>query len=479
MQIVKLSYIHMNRCLNDRIFKVISEVAGRENMEAFVIGGFVRDCLLGTPSKDIDIVVTGSGIDFAKAVANELGNRKVNYYPNFGTAMLKDGKYEIEFVGARKESYRKDSRKPIVENGSLSDDQKRRDFTINALAFSLNEKDFGKLVDPFQGVSDLEKKIIRTPGDPLITFSDDPLRMLRAIRFATRLNFKIEENTFAGIKKKKERISIISKERIIDEINKIILCTKPSIGFRLLEASGLLELIIPELHALKGVEEKEGKMHKDNFFHTIMVLDNLAEKSNDLWLRWAALLHDIGKPATKKYDPEVGWTFHGHDYIGSKMIPSIFRRLRLPMDEKMKYVRKLVQLHLRPIALVSDEVSDSAIRRLIFEAGEDTEDLMTLCEADITSKNEAKVKKYISNFRRVRRKIQEIEEKDHIRNFQPPVSGNEIMETFDIKPGPEIGIIKEYIKESILDGIIPNEHEAARKLMMEKAKEMGLSVKKK
>ena len=479
MQIVKLSYLHMNRLLNDKIFRIISEVADKEKSKVFVIGGYVRDCLLGNPSNDIDVVVGGSGIEFARAVATRLGNKKVNYFPNFGTAMLKERKYEIEFVGARKESYRKDSRKPVVEDGTIEDDQKRRDFTINAMAFSLNKNNYGELIDPFNGVQDLHDRIIRTPGDPESTFSDDPLRMLRAIRFATKLKFSIAQNTFIGIQKKKERIKIISKERIIDEINKIILTEKPSEGFLLLDQTGLLKIIIPELYALKGVENKKGKKHKDNFFHTLQVLDNIAKQSDNLWLRWAALLHDIAKPETKKYDPQTGWTFHGHDYVGSKMIPVIFRRLKLPLDDKMKYVKKLVRLHLRPIALVSDEVSDSAIRRLIFEAGDDIDDLMTLCEADITSKNDKKVKRFLFNFNHVRKKIIEIEEKDHIRNFQPPISGNEIMETFQMKPGPAIGIIKEHIKEAILDGIIPNEHEAARKLMREKAKELGLKPKKK
>ncbi len=468
----------MQKCLNDKIFKLISDTAEEEGVRVYVIGGFVRDCILGHPSKDIDIVVVGSGIEFAKKVALKLGRVKVSYFKNFGTAMLRYRGLDIEFVGARKESYRRESRKPVVEEGSLEEDQKRRDFTINALAIGLNRDNFGELTDPFDGLADLKNKVIRTPLDPDVTFSDDPLRMLRAIRFAVRLGFKISKDTFEAIGRNCERIRIVSPERITDELNKIIGTSKPSSGFVMLDASGLLEIIFPELHELKGVEVKKGRKHKDNFYHTIRVLDNVASKSDDLWLRWAAILHDIAKPATKKYDPESGWTFHGHDYLGSKMIPVIFRKLRLPMNEKMKYVQKLVQLHLRPIALVQDQVTDSAIRRLLFEAGGDIDDLMTLCEADITSKNEEKVQRHLENFANVRIKMKEIEEKDSLRNFQPPVSGDDIRQAFGIEPGPLIGIIKNAIREAILEGEIPNEQEAAREYMYKKGEELGLKASK-
>ncbi len=464
----------MKKCLNESIFKQVGELADELNTRAFVIGGFVRDCMLEIPSKDIDIVVEGSGIEFAKSLAIRLGKVNVSYFRNFGTAMLNYNNMEIEFVGARKESYRSESRKPIVEDGSIEDDQKRRDFTINAMALGLNRDNFGELSDPFNGRDDLSARIIRTPLNPDTTFSDDPLRMMRAIRFATRLDFRIDNKCLKSIKENRERISIVSAERITDELNKIILSKKPSTGFFLLDRCGLLEIIFPEFHALKGIEVVDGVKHKDNFLHTIKVLDNLAEKSDDLYLRWAAILHDIAKPPTRKFDPEVGWTFHGHDYLGYKMVPGIFKRLRLPLNEKMRYVQKLVLLHLRPIALAQDEVSDSAIRRLLFDAGDDIDDLMSLCESDITSKNEERVKKYLANFSRVRQKLQEIEEKDSIRNFQPPVTGDEIQKIFNIPPGPSIGIIKNYIKESILEGIIPNEYEAARKLLLKKGKELGL-----
>jgi len=467
----------MKKCLNDDIFRQISTVCHEKNEEAYVIGGFVRDCLLGKRCKDIDIVVTGSGIDFAREVAGRIGKKKVSYFKNFGTAMFRHNDMEVEFVGARKESYRRDSRKPVVENGTIRDDQNRRDFTINALAISLNPETYGELADPFNGIKDLNDKLIRTPLDPHVTFSDDPLRMMRAIRFASQLNFHIEKKSFDAIKDKKDRIKIISKERISDELNKILLSKKPSVGFYLLDQSGLLEIIFPELHNLKGSESKEGKGHKDNFRHTLKVLDNLSRKSDDLWLRWAALLHDIAKPATKKFDPSTGWTFHGHEYLGMKMVPGIFRRLKLPLNEKMKYVQKLVRLHLRPIALVEDVVSDSAIRRLIFEAGDDIDDLMLLCEADITSKNEIKVRQYLQNFRDVREKMTDIEEKDSIRNFQPPVSGEDILKTFDISPGPLVGEIKNAIKEAILEGEIPNQFEDAWEYMLKKAKELGLNKK--
>jgi poly(A) polymerase len=464
-------------CLNDKIFRALSEVVTAEKVKAYVIGGWVRDCILKRehPGKDIDVVVLGSGIDIAKKAARKLNpGTKVSVFKNFGTAMFRCDDYEIEFVGARKESYSRGSRKPVVENGTLQDDQERRDFTINAMAVSLNEESFGEFLDPFNGLDDLKNKIIRTPLDPDRTFSDDPLRMMRAIRFATQLNFTIEERTFESIKVNAGRISIVSKERIITELNKIIMCEHPSSGFILLEKSGLLRLIFPELDNLKGVEKREGKAHKDNFHHSIKVLDNIAKHSDNIWLRWAALLHDIAKPATKKYTPEAGWSFHGHEFLGSKMIPEIFRKLRLPLNDRMKYVQKLVDLHLRPIVLSQEEVTDSAVRRLLFEAGDDVDDLMALCEADITSKNEEKKTRHLENFKYVRTKLREIEKKDAVRNFQPPVDGNEIIETFGINPGAEVGIIKKAIREAILDGIIPNEHMAARKLMLQKGKELGL-----
>lgn len=469
----------MNICLDDKIFKALSEVVSSENVNAWVIGGYVRDCLLKRdhPDKDIDIVVVGNGIEIARKAAKKLGHSiKVAVFKNFGTAMFRYNDYDIEFVGARKESYNRLSRKPVVTSGSLDDDQKRRDFTINALAISINKESFGEFSDPFNGMDDLKNKIIRTPLDPDITFSDDPLRMMRAIRFAVQLNFSIEERTLKSITANAERINIVSQERIIVELNKIIMSDHPSHGFILLEKSGLLKLIFPELDNLKGVDKKEGKAHKDNFLHSVRVLDNISRKSNNIWLRWAALLHDIAKPVTKKYDPESGWSFHGHEFIGSKMIPDIFRKLKLPLNDKMKYVRKLVDLHLRPIVLSQEIVTDSAIRRLLFEAGNDIDDLMKLCEADITSKNEAIKARHLENFKQVRNKLKEIEEKDTIRNFQPPVDGDEIIKTFRIKPGREVGIIKNAIREAILDGIIPNEHEAARKLMLEKGKELGLKT---
>ena len=466
--------------LNHQVFQVISEVVAREGIEAFVIGGFVRDLLLygeGSDPKDIDVVVIGSGIEMAEKVRHSIdGEVHFTVYKNFGTAMLKWGDTEIEFVGARKESYRRNSRKPLVENGTLEDDQNRRDFTINALAISLNPGSFGTLLDPFGGVRHLEERLITTPLDPGQTFSDDPLRMLRGIRFATRLGFQIESATLEAMHEHRERIGIVSQERISDELNKILLTPVPGKGLLLLDGTGLLEIIFPDLHNMKGVEEVDGQFHKDNFLHTLKVLDNIAMKTGDLWLRWAALLHDIAKPRTKKFESGAGWTFHGHEFIGAKMVPGIFRKLKLPLHEKMKYVQKLVQLHLRPIVLSQDIVTDSAVRRLIFDAGEDIEDLMILCEADITSKNEKTVKRHMRNFEIVRQKIVEIEEKDSIRNFQPPISGDDIQYVFGIEPSRPVGIIKNAIKDAILDGEIPNEFEAACRKMLDTGKELGLSV---
>ena len=464
--------------LGHPVFSMISKIADQAGQETYVIGGFVRDILLGKPagdSADIDIVVVGSGIGLASELKKQLGKKAhLAVYKNFGTAMVKYGDMEIEFVGARKESYRRDSRKPIVEDGTLGDDQLRRDFTINALALSLNGKTFGRLLDPFNGQADLQAGIIRTPTDPLVTFSDDPLRMLRAIRFATRLGFHIHEDTFNAIGKTRERIRIVSQERITDELNKIMLTDRPGRGFILLDKCGLLEIILPEIHRMKGVDEVGGIRHKDNFYHTLEVLDNLATKSNDLWLRWAALLHDVAKPATKKFEPGTGWTFHAHDFIGAKMIPKIFKRLRLPLNDRMKYVQKLVKLHLRPIVLSQEIVTDSAVRRLLFDAGDEIDDLMMLCEADITSKNERTVRKHLRNFSIVRTKLVEIEQKDQVRNFQPPVSGDDIQYIFDIPPGREIGVLKNAIKEAILEGEIPNKLPDAYAMLLEKAAEMGL-----
>jgi poly(A) polymerase len=465
----------MKQHLQHHIFTVISSIADQLNQETYVIGGYVRDLILDRPSPDIDVVTIGSGIQLAEMVAKKLGpNILVNVFKTYGTAMLKYQSLEVEFVGARKESYHEDSRNPMVEDGTLEEDQNRRDFTINALAICLNSHRFGELIDPFGGIQDIEDKIIRTPLEPGITFSDDPLRMMRAIRFATQLGFTIENTTFEAITKNKNRIQIISKERIGEELNKIILSSKPSIGFRLLEKTGLLEIIFPELYRMKGREEVNGIGHKDNFYHTLEVLDRITPNTDNLWLRWSALLHDIAKPVTKKYSPQLGWTFHSHNFIGAKMVPVLFKKMKFPLNEKMKYVQKLVELHMRPIVLSEEEVTDSAIRRLLFEAGDDIDDLMTLCEADITSKNQEKVKKYYANFQLVRQKLKDLEERDHIRNFQPPVSGETIMEVFGLSPCKEIGLIKTAIKEAILDGVIQNDHDQAFQYMMEKARELGL-----
>lgn len=469
-----MSYLSMKEHISDKIFKVISEVAGEMNLPTYVVGGYVRDIFLKRQSKDIDIVIQGSGIELAQKVATKLGINKVTVFKSFGTAQLVSGEWDVEFVGARKESYRTDSRKPIVEDGTIKDDQLRRDFTMNALAISLHPDSLGELIDPFNGVEDIKDRTIRTPLDPNQTFSDDPLRMMRAVRFSTQLKFDIERDTYAALISNKDRLKIISIERIVDELNKIILSKRPSDGFLTLERTGLLEQFFPEFLALKGVDNFEGQNHKDNFYHTLQVLDNVAEKSDNLWLRWAAILHDIAKPATKKFIKGQGWTFHGHEFLGYKMIPKIFKRLKLPLNEKMKYVQKLVQLHLRPIILSKDEVTDSAVRRLLFDAGNDVEDLMMLCEADITSKNDAKVKRYLANFELVRKKMITIEEKDTIRNFQPPISGEMIMEMFSIKPSKPVGLIKDAIKEAILDGKIHNNFDEAYLLMLSLGNDLKL-----
>ncbi len=457
-------------------FKSVAEAATRLGVETYTVGGFVRDLLLKRPCKDLDFVCVGSGIELAQEVASILGEQQVTIFKNFGTANIKSGEWELEFVGARKESYRDDSRKPIVEDGTLQDDQLRRDFTINAMAISLNKANYGELIDPFGGVAHLEEKLIKTPLGPDITFSDDPLRMMRAIRFASQLNFDIEADTFEAINRNKDRLKIVSMERITDELNKIILAPVPSYGFKLLFQGGLLKEFFPEMIALHGVEYQDNKAHKDNFYHTLQVLDNVSKMSTDLWLRWAAILHDIAKPLTKRFDKEVGWTFHGHEDKGARMTPGIFRRMKLPMNEKMDFVQKLVRLHLRPIALVK-EVTDSAIRRLLFEAGNDAEALMMLCRADITSKNSEKVAKYLKNFEKVQQKMIEVEEKDNIRNFQPPVAGDEIMALFDIPPSKVIGDIKDQIKEAILEGQIKNNREEAYGLMLHLAAQKGLVLK--
>lgn len=446
-------------------------------VDGYVVGGYVRDLILERPSKDIDFVCVGSGIDLAENVKKRLGKEaKLSVFKNFGTASIHHKGFEYEFVGARKESYRRESRNPIVEDGTLEDDQNRRDFTINAMAISLNRSDYGELIDPFNGLADIERLLIRTPLTPQETFSDDPLRMLRAIRFATQLNFDIDADTFEGLIESKDRIEIISQERISDELNKIILADTPSYGFKLLFHSGLLELIFPEMAKLQGVQIKDGKGHKDNFYHTLQVLDNICKMTNDLWLRWAAILHDIAKPATQRFNPKVGWTFHGHEDMGARWVPKIFKRMKLPLDERMKYVQKLVRLHLRPIALVNDHVTDSAVRRMVFEAGEDVKDLMTLCRADVTSKNPERVKKYQKNFGLVEEKIKEVEERDRVMNFQPPVTGEMILELFDIQPSKIIGELKSEIKEAILDGRIANDKEEAVEMLMKLGEKRGLKL---
>ena len=459
-----------------KIFKTISKIADQLNQPVFVIGGFVRDQILKRETKDIDIVTLGSGINLAKKISKELDSSPVKIFKNFGTAMILVDDIEIQFVGARKESYKSDSRNPIVENGTIEEDQNRRDFTVNALAISLNKNSFGEFIDPFNGLIDLKNKVLKTPLDPDITFSDDPLRMMRAIRFCSQLDFKIEDITLAAINKNFDRIKIVAQERITEEINKIILSNQPSVGFKLLEKTGLLKIIFPEFQLLKGVDIKDGKGHKDNFYHTLQVLDNILPYSKDnLWLRWSALLHDIAKPNTKRFNPKQGWTFHGHEDKGARMVPSIFRRLKLPLDNKMKYVQKLVLLHLRPISLTNDSITDSALRRLLFDAGEDLDDLMNLCKSDITSKNKEKKNKYLKRFETVKEKLVDLEDRDKIKNWQPPIDGKEIMSTFKLKPCKEVGLLKEFIKNAILDGEINNDYQEAKKFMLTKAKELGIN----
>lgn len=469
----------MQKYFKDSIFQIISETAEDKQTKAFVIGGYVRDLILGRPTNDLDIVSESDGIEFAKAIADKLpGKPKVTVFKRFGTAMLRYKQIELEFVGARKESYSKDSRKPSVKKGTLSDDQNRRDFTVNALAVSMNKENFGELIDPFSGLDDIKKKILRTPLEPNKTFSDDPLRMMRAVRFAAQLGFEIHPKTLASIKANAARMEIVSAERISIEINKIMQTEKPSTGFLYMDKSGLLPVVLPEIYDLKGVEKRNGIDHKDNFLHTIQVVDNVAQKSKNIWLRWAALLHDVAKPATKRFTGDA-WTFHGHEFVGYKMVPKIFKRLHLPLGQPMEYVRKLVRLHLRPVALVSEEITDSAVRRLLFEASDDIDDLMTLCEADITSKNDRRVELYKRNFKLLRVRLKEVEESDRLRNWQPPVSGDEIMQAFNIKPSRTVGIIKDAIREAILDGEIKNAKDEAYNFMLEKGQELGLSPHKK
>lgn len=470
--------MNLSESIKDPIFKLLSQAAEDLQVRCCVVGGYVRDIFLHRHSDDVDIVTVGKGIELAEKVASMLGPKcHVSVFRTYGTAQVKYHQLELEFVGARRESYQRDSRNPIVEDGTLEDDQIRRDFTVNAMAISLNKSDYGDLIDPFDGLGDIERRILRTPTDPQITFSDDPLRMMRAIRFATTLQFKIYPLTFNAIYKNRERIAIVSGERIAEEMNKMMASAQPSMGFRLMEESGLLALVIPELCALKGVETKDGKGHKDNFLHTMAVLDNVAQNSDDIYLRWAAVFHDIAKPVCKRWDDRLGWTFYNHDYVAGKMVPRIFRRLKLPMNEKMKFVQKIVSLHMRPIALVEDGVSDSAVRRLLFDAGDDIESLMILCEADITSKNPEKVHRFLQNFQLVRQKMKDLEERDRIRNMQPPVSGEEIMQTFGLSPCAVVGEIKNAIKDAILDGVIPNEYAAAYDFMLEKAAQLGLHKK--
>ncbi|WP_330747350.1 CCA tRNA nucleotidyltransferase [Chryseobacterium sp. CP-77] len=470
--------INLNQNKNLKLFKIISEAAERNNQSVYIVGGYVRDLLMNRKaSTDIDFVTEQSGIELAQHVAQDIDPKlKVSVFKTYGTAMIKYKELELEFVGARKESYTENSRKPEVEGGSLEDDQKRRDFTINAMAISLNKNNFGELIDPFNGIDDLEKEILRTPLEPAQTYSDDPLRMMRAVRFASTLNFKIEENSLKAIQQEAERIRIVSMERIMVEFNKIMMSEKPSIGLRLMEQTGLMKLVIPELIELKGVEEVEGQTHKDNFYHTLEVVDNISVNTDNLWLRWSALLHDIGKAPTKKFVEGTGWTFHGHEFLGSKMVKTLFQRLKLPLGTDMKYVQKMVKLSSRPIALITDDASDSALRRLLFDAGEDLEDLFTLCKADITTKNSKKQEKFKRNFEYVAVKIKEVEEKDQVRNFQPPITGEEIMEMFNLKPGREIGILKEKVKEAILEGEIPNEKEEATKFVIAEAEKLGLTL---
>ena len=470
-------YLNLKEHLKHPTFALIGSISDKEGLETYVIGGYVRDLLMYRKKDhyDIDIVTVGSGIDLARKVANAIHPKlKVTVFKNFGTAMFRDQEIDFEFVGTRKESYRSDSRKPVVEGGTLADDQNRRDFTINTLAIRLNKAHYGEMSDPFNAMDDLESKLIRTPLEPEITFSDDPLRMMRAIRFASQLNFRIEEKTFQAITKQADRINIVSRERITEELNKIILSDKPSVGFKLLETSGLLKIILPEIQDLKGRDSINGIYHKDNFYHTLEVLDRISRNTDNLWLRWSALLHDVAKPVTKRFSPTLGWTFHAHNFVGEKMVPKLFDRLKLPLNEKMKFVQKMVLLHMRPIVLSEEEVTDSAVRRLLFDAGDDIDDLMTLCEADITSKNEEKVTRFLANFQLVREKLKEIEEKDAVRNFQPPVTGELIMETFGLKPCKEIGIIKSAIKEAILEGEIHNNYDEAYDYMLAKGKELGL-----
>lgn len=469
--------INLTQNKNFKLFKIISKVAQENNQTVYIVGGYVRDLLMQRKAPtDIDFVTEQSGIELAKAVGKELGDLKVSVFKTYGTAMIKYQDLDLEFVGARKESYSEDSRKPAVETGTLEDDQKRRDFTVNALAISLNAENFGELIDPFNGREDMQNKILRTPLEPAQTYSDDPLRMMRAIRFASVLHFKIEKNSLEAIKQEAERIKIVSMERIMVEFNKIMLSEKPSVGLKLMEETTLLEKIIPELTALRGIEEVEGQTHKDNFWHTLEVVDNISKNTDNLWLRWAALLHDIGKAPTKKFVEKIGWTFHGHEFLGSKMVKNLFTRLKLPLGTDMKYVQKMVKLSSRPIALIDDGTSDSALRRLLFDAGEDLEDLFTLCKADITTKNASKQEKFKKNFEYVAKKIKEVEEKDHVRNFQPPISGEEIMEMFSLKPGREIGILKEKVKEAILEGEIANDKDEARNFVIKEAKLLGLEL---